>query len=186
MSRPRGTTSGWLAVLLLGGLVATAQAEIPVIKVDEAHQAMAQSGRQAVPNLVYEIPAGQGVLLDISKPVRFKSGDVKFNRYKPNRLDLQFADNSKARYYRIYSSSQKMLELDRTTLRREEDAPPFPGFRAGDRFIISLGYEFPRPHRDEKRTVATAWVGVVDVVGAPEKEPAPEVEGIPVDQMGDR
>lgn len=166
----------WLGLALLG----TARAEETpapepqekpqILIVDEAHQALPDPGPQRKDKTpkVYEIEPTDAIGLDFrGYELKFRSGDRKFNLMKPNRLDVLF-DNGK-QYKRIYSSKrQKRLELSAKTLRPVGNTPRFEGFKAGQRFMVSLGYEFPRLAKEDEGKVAPAWMGVVEVVPGPE------------------
>ncbi len=173
-------TCWWLATALgLLGIVGaegqTAADKKPqILIVDEEHQALPKPGPKrsdAPPPKIYEIEPAEAIGLDFTNyELRFQSGDRKFNLMKPNRLDVLF-DNGQ-QYKRIYSSKrQKRLELSAKTLRPVGKSPPFRGFKTGQRFMMSLGYEFPRLAKEEEGKVAPAWMGVVEVLPGPEPEP---------------
>lgn len=156
-----------------------------ILIVDEAHQALPKPGpqRQDRAPEIYQIEPDEAIGLDFTTyELKFQSGDRKFNLMKPNRLDVVF-DNGR-QYKRIFSSKrQKRLELSAKTLRPVGNSPSFPGFKAGQRFMMSLGYEFPRLATDEEGNVAPAWMGVVEVVpGSKPQKPSVSKEATP---MGD-
>lgn len=170
-----GAALGALPITGMSAAEPSAQAETEaregpqVIVVDEAHQAMAGGAsprRGGAQPKVYAIDPAEAIGIDFrNATLKFNSGSRKFNLRQPNRVDVVF--QSGPHYKRVYSPRQRRLELSPGTLRPVGKQPPFRGFPEGERFLVTLGYEFPRKASEPEGKVAPVWMGVVQVSAAP-------------------
>ncbi len=130
----------------------------PTITIDEAHHQVERSyGEEAPP---YHIPASDSVMVDATD---YEFGGVEGDAIAPPNM-VQLV-NSKGIYRADWDAQNKRAILNSTTLKVLRGDGPFPGFRAGESYILAIG------NAGAVQAVGSApfrvrWVGIIAVTAS--------------------
>jgi hypothetical protein len=122
---------------------------LPVIVVDEQHQATRDAGT------AYRIAAAPGVIIDAAN-----------HRFEPTPLGNQPTTvhlvHGADKYYRADWNARTTLKLDATSLSPVRGKGPFPGFAAGEKYILAIGADGEQTS-DGAMKFAPMWIAHLDV-----------------------
>lgn len=130
----------------------------PTIEIDEAHHQVERSyGSEAPP---YQIPASDSLIVDASG-YEFGGAEGAANA-PPNMVQLV---NNKGIYGADWDAQNKRAILNSTTLKVLRGDGPFPGFRAGESYILAIG-NAGAVQADGSAPFRVRWVGIIAVTAS--------------------